>query len=147
MHSFTYAGNPIACAGASAVLKYIVDKDLISRSEKTGKIFLEKLKDGLGDLEIVSDIRGIGLLIGIEFSKDKERGEPFESDFNVCGKVTKYCFEHNLIVASGISGTVDGIKGDALQLSPPFVIEEEEDMDFAVATLRDAILDVINSIK
>jgi 4-aminobutyrate aminotransferase-like enzyme len=52
-----------------------------------------------------------------------------------------------LIVASGISGTVDGIKGDALQLSPPFVIEEEEDMDFAVATLRDAILDVINSIK
>ena len=146
MHSFTYAGNPIACAGGSAVLKYIVDKDLISRSEKMGKIFLEKLKDGLGDLEIVSDVRGIGLLIGIEFAKDKETKEPFESDFNVCGKITKYCFDHNLIVASGISGTVDGIKGDALQLSPPFVIEEK-DMDFAVATLRDAILDVINSIK
>lgn len=145
VHSFTFSGNPVACASASAVLDYIKKYDLVNRSAEMGAVFLEKLKT-LSDLPCVGDVRGIGMMYGIEFVKDKATKEPFSPALGFCAKVTKYCFDHGLLVTSGVPGTVDGHVGEAMQIAPPFIITEEQ-MDFAVATLREAIEAVMAEIS
>ncbi len=134
-HSFTFSGNPIACAGAEAVLDYVLENDLVERSRKMGEIFLEKLQ-ALNKYSVVGDIRGIGLLLGVEFVKDKQSKEPL--NYNFSAEVSQYCFSRGLIITGGVSGSSDGIYGDALQIAPPFIITEEE-MDQVVAVLQDAI--------
>lgn len=138
MHSFTYAGNPVTCAGASAVLKYLVDNNLIKASAVKGEFFLKTLKEKIGDLPIVGDIRGKGLLLGVEFVKDRKTKEPFDAKEGVCAKIAEFCFAKGLMVVSGIPGSNDGITGDAMQISPPFVIEEKE-MAEAAEILQAAI--------
>lgn len=146
VHSYTFGSNPLACAGASAVLKYIKDQELVERSAKMGKVFLQKLKSSLGDMPMVGDIRGIGMLIAIEFVKDKDTREPFDPSLQVCQRITDYCFKHNVIVLSGLVGTADGVCGEAMQISPPFTITET-DMEMVVNTLRDGINEVYRSVK
>lgn len=134
-HSFTFSGNPIACAGAEAVLDYICEKDLVTRSRKMGELFLEKLQC-LKKYPVVGDIRGIGLLLGVEFVKEKETKEPL--DFNFSAEIAKYCFQQGLMITGGVTGSADGIAGDALQIAPPFIITEEE-IDLVVGKLQEAI--------
>lgn len=136
-HSFTYAGNPLVCATASAVLQYIQDHQLVARSAAMGKLFLEKLKT-LEEFPIVGEVRGLGLMLGVELVKDKETKEPFPASMAVSDRIVKYCFERGLIITSGVPGSADGINGEALQIAPPFIITEEQ-MDEAVSILRDAI--------
>ncbi|OUO79672.1 aspartate aminotransferase family protein [Blautia sp. An249] len=135
-HSFTFSGNPLACAGAKEVLDYIEKKQLIEKCRKMGNLFLEKLQI-LKKYPVVGDIRGIGLLLGVEFVRNNKGKEPI-TNFNFSEKVVKYCFEKGVILTSGVSGSADGIVGDALQIAPPFIIEEEE-IDFVVALLEEAI--------
>lgn len=134
-HSFTFSGNPIACAGAEAVLDYILENGLVEKSQKMGEIFLEKLQV-LNKYPVVGDIRGLGLLLGVEFVKNKETKEPL--DFNFSAEISKYCFQHGIMITGGVSGSADGILGDALQIAPPFIISEEE-IDTVVAMLEEAI--------
>lgn len=138
MHSFTYAGNPMVCAGASAVLKYLTDNKLIEASAKKGEFFLKLLKEELGDHPNVGDIRGKGLLIGIEYVKDKNTKEPFPVTDKVSARIAGYCFEHGVLVVSALPGTADGVTGDGTQISPPFVINETE-MKTVAQTLRGAV--------
>lgn len=137
VHSFTFSGNPLACAGASAVLDYIEKHDLINRSAEMGALLLEKFKT-LEDLPCVGEVRGLGMLYGIEFVKDKATKEPFPAETSFCAKVAAYCFKHGLMISAGVLGTVDGHVGEAMQIAPPFIITEEQ-MDFAVSVLREAI--------
>ena len=69
-HSYTFAGMPIATAGANAVVKYIIENDVVGMSAKNGEALLKKLKDALGDIPAVGDIRGIGMLAGDELVSD-----------------------------------------------------------------------------
>ncbi|MBR5468025.1 MAG: aspartate aminotransferase family protein [Firmicutes bacterium] len=134
-HAFTFSGTPLACAGAEAVLDYIVDNDLVKRSYDMGEIFLEKLK-ALYKYPVVGDVRGLGLMLGIEFVQDKETKAPFE--FNFSGEVSKYCFDNGVMVTGGVPGSADGQIGDAMQIAPPFIITEE-DMDIVVDMLAKGI--------
>lgn len=137
-HSFTFAGNPLACATASAVLAYMKENRLVERSEKMGKLFLDKLK-GLADLPMVGDVRGIGMMIAIEFVRDKAMHEPYPAGSKISGRIASRCFDHGVIVTAGVEGAADGICGDAMQIAPPFIIEEA-DMDLVVETVKNAIL-------
>ena len=138
-HSYTFAGMPISCAGANAVVKYITDNGIIEKAAASGELLLAKLRAALLDLDAVGDVRGKGLLIGVELVADKATKKPFDPARNFAGRVSAYCMEHGLLVLSGVTGTADGIEGEALQISPPLTISEEE-MDFAVAVLREAII-------
>lgn len=122
-HSFTFSGNPMACAGAEAVLDYILDNGLIERSRTMGEIFLERMQL-LKKYPVVGDIRGTGLLLGVEFVKDVKTKEPL--DFNFSMELSQYCFQHGIMITGGVTGSADGISGDALQIAPPFIISEEE---------------------
>ena len=146
MHSFTFAGNPMVCAGASAVLSYTVEPNLVQRAAVEGEIFLQKLKKALAELDIVGDIRGIGMLLGIELVRDQKTKEPFTPALNVSGFVGNYCFEHGLLIASGVIGTADGISGEALQISPTLILTEEE-MDFAAKILKEALTEATRRFR
>ncbi|MGI5963529.1 MAG: aspartate aminotransferase family protein [Lawsonibacter sp.] len=140
-HSYTFAGMPIACAGANAVLKYIIENNIIQKAEENGKLLLKKLQDKLGNIPAVGDIRGKGMLLGVELVADRETKKPFDPKENISGKIASYCLEHGVIVLSGVVGTADGVAGEALQISPPLTITPEE-MDFAVDVLRESIVHV-----
>lgn len=146
VHSFTFSGMPIVCAGANAVLKYTQDNDLVNRAATMGEVFLNKLKEALLDLPMVGDIRGAGFLIGVELVENKKTRKPYSPSDNVSGRIAEYCFENGLILLSGVTGTADGIEGEALQISPPLTIEESE-MDKAAEILKEAIINVYESIS
>ena len=124
-----------ACAGAEAVLDYIKEHELVERSRRMGALLLEKLKV-LEKYSVVGNIRGIGLLLGIEFVKNKETKEPL--DFNFSAEIGKYCFPRGLMLSAGVTGAADGVVGDALQLAPPLIISEEE-IDIVISMLDEAI--------
>lgn len=138
--SFTFAGNPLACSVGVAVLDYIKENDLIYRSEKMGKIFKQKLKT-LEEIPIVGDIRGEGLLLGIEFVKNKETKEPFPAEEKIAQKIVEEAFDRGVLIIPGVQGTKDSVNGDHIQITPPYIITEEE-IDIVVNNLRDSILAV-----
>jgi len=75
-HGSTYAGNPVACAAGLAVLETIRDEDLVANAAARG----EELRAGLGRIaaedDRIGDIRGLGLMVGVEFTRDRSTGEP-----------------------------------------------------------------------
>ena len=138
-HSFTFSGNPLACAGAEAVLDYLLENGLIERSREMGEVFWKKLQP-LKKYPVVGDIRGIGLLLGVEFVKDLKTKEPL--DFNFSAEISQYCFQHGIMITGGVTGSADGISGDALQIAPPFIISEEE-ISQVTAMLAEAIEEIM----
>lgn len=144
-HSFTFSGTPLVCAAGLAVVEYLEKNNLVQRSAEKGKVFLDKLSK-LTDLPMVGDVRGIGMLLGVELVKDKETKEPYEPSKNVSGLIASYCRENGVLIVAGVPGSSDGISGDQLQLSPPFIINEEE-MDLTVDVLRRAIESVYDRVK
>ena len=74
--------------------------------------------------------------MGVEFVKDKETKEPL--DFNFSAEIASYCFDKGIIITGGVQGSADGVNGDALQIAPPFIINEEE-IDVIVKTVEEAI--------
>lgn len=119
---YTYAGNPLSCAIGLAVLNYSQKHGLVENVAKQGAYFFEQAQR-LKNLPGVGDIRGKGLLMGIELVRDKERKTPFDRSMKVAETITGKAFEAGLILLSG-SGTADGVSGEHLVLSPPFIIEK-----------------------
>jgi hypothetical protein len=92
-------------------------------------------------LKVVGDVRGIGLLWGIEFVVDKASKLPFAPDLNFAGRVGKAAANRGLLVYP-VQGCVDGISGDHLLLAPPAIITEEQ-VAWAVQQLSAAVEDAM----
>jgi len=121
---YTFSGNPLSCAVGLAVLSYIEKHGLVEQAKCLGKYLFERFSR-LKELPMVGDIRGKGLLLGIELVNDKEKRTPFERSRKIAESITRRAFERGLILMSG-SGTADGVSGDHIVISPPFIIEEEQ---------------------
>ena len=91
----------------------------------------------------VGDIRGLGLLLGVEFVKDKATREPFPKEQNIAEKIRQACLEENALIYP-TQGCVDGSRGDHVLLAPPFTISTEECALIASA-LRSAVAKVFSS--
>lgn len=124
VHGHTYGSHPVACAVGVAVLDYIEKHGLVERSATLGRYLLEQLED-LRDHPSVGDVRGLGLFAGIEFVKDKESKEPFPPDVGFAQRVLERCFGNGLLVYPG-TGSVDGVRGDHIQVAPPFVVTKPQ---------------------
>jgi adenosylmethionine-8-amino-7-oxononanoate aminotransferase len=98
---------------------------------------LERSLSGLLDLKTVGDVRGIGLLQGVEFVSDKQSKKPFAPGLNFAGKVGAAALKRGLLVYP-MQGCVDGTSGDHLLIAPPAVIPPEQ-IDWAVEQLRQSI--------
>lgn len=124
MHGFTYQAHPVCTAAGNAVLDYLESRKLFDRVAPAGK----NLRDALSSLlshRHVGDVRGLGLLLGVEFVKDKSTREPFPKSENIAEKIRQACLEENVLTYP-TQGCVDGLRGDHILLAPPFTISPEE---------------------
>lgn len=119
-HGHTYGSHPVACAVGAAVLDYIEKHKLVQRSAELGAYLLKKLEE-LHDHPSVGDVRGLGLFAGVEFVKEKKTKEPFGPEARFTQRVLDRCFGNGLLVYPG-TGSVDGVRGDHIQVAPPFVV-------------------------
>lgn len=124
-HGHTYMGHPLAAAAGVAVINYIKKHDLVEKSAKMGDELMARLREHLGDHPHVGDIRGKGMLIGVEFVADRETKEPFEPEWGFKRLVGEAAFKLGLIIYP-MSGTIDGRRGDHVLLAPPFIITKAQ---------------------
>jgi adenosylmethionine-8-amino-7-oxononanoate aminotransferase len=123
-HGFTYQAHPVATAAGNAVLDYLEAHKLFGRVAPMSEILHGALKTLLAHKH-VGEIRGLGLLFGIEFVRDKAKREPFPAKDNVGERIRQAAFDENVLVYP-TQGCVDGERGDQVLLAPPFVITEQE---------------------
>ncbi|WP_342431351.1 aspartate aminotransferase family protein [Neobacillus sp. FSL H8-0543] len=137
-HVNTFGGNPAACALALKNIEIMESENLYDRSRDLGKQALTDLTNLLKDHPYVGDVRGKGLLIGIELVKDKETKEPL--DVAPVNQVIASCKQKGLIIGKN-GATVAGFN-NVLALSPPLNIKEE-DLQFVIKTLTDSLKEII----
>jgi 4-aminobutyrate aminotransferase-like enzyme len=117
--SFTFAHFPVSFAAACATLEVIEEEKLLDRARKMGVYFTSRLKDLQDNYEIIGDIRGPGLMIGIELVKDRKTKEPANN------------ITHNIVKESVADGVIFGESkfkglGNVLKIKPPLVITESQ---------------------
>ena len=144
MHGHTYLGHPLACSAALAVQKVIKDENLLTAVAVNGARLMDGLKQGLGQHPNVGDIRGRGLLIGLEFVKNRETKAPFEPSWKLNQRVKQEAKERGVMVYP-MPGTIDGILGDHIVLAPPFNTSAS-DIDAIVSAVTDSIPSAIAGI-
>jgi adenosylmethionine-8-amino-7-oxononanoate aminotransferase len=133
---FTHAGHLFAARVATAVLDYTVRNNLIQNSAEMGAYLLEGLKSLL-DFRIVGDVRGQGLMCGVELVKDKRTKEPFAGEDKVAELVVEAAMQRGLIVYPG-HGNVNGDSGDHLLIGPPLTIRRPQ-VEEMVNLLRESL--------
>lgn len=136
-HGHTYLGHPVAAAAGLAVVRKILDQNLVQRSATQGKTLAAALHTRFGQHPHVGDIRGRGLFQGIELVADRETKAPFDPARGLAGKIKAAAFEAGLICYP-MPGTRDGRIGDHVLLAPPFIIADDQ-IDELVSKLGDAI--------
>ncbi|MEH7307725.1 aspartate aminotransferase family protein [Neobacillus drentensis] len=125
MSGHTLSANPQACAAALAVLQYLEENNIIQEVENKGiylRAQLEKLK---AYFSFIGDVRGKGLLLGIEFVQDVSTKSPFQRNAHVTQKMVDIAKEKGLLVYPAGAG-LDGIHGDSIIISPPLTITKKE---------------------
>jgi 4-aminobutyrate--pyruvate transaminase len=135
-HGFTYAGHPVAAAVALEVQKIYAEMDIVARAKRLGPV----LQTTLGRLQshpLVGDVRGIGLILGMELMRNGEKRIAFDSALKVGGRVDAAATRHGLIVR---------VVGDRLVFAPPLVIEAHEIEEIG-QRLQRALDDVAGDLK
>jgi adenosylmethionine-8-amino-7-oxononanoate aminotransferase len=141
LHGFTYNSHPISLAAGRAVLRFLQERQLVQEadSERPGSTaaVLRHALEGLRDAKSIGDVRGIGLLWGVEFVADKATKQPFVPEHNFAGRVAQAAAERGLLVYP-MQGCMDGVAGDHVLIAPPAITTEEQ-ITWAVKNLRQAI--------
>ena len=143
VNGVTFSGHPVACATAISVLNYMEKNNLVNRASEMGEYLITKLFSQL-DFPMIGQIRGKGLLIGIELVSDKISRESFNPALGVAKKIVAAAFKKGLLLQGG-SGCADGIRGDHILICPPFTISKAE-ADQIIKILFDVCQEVQNAI-
>ncbi|HZG73222.1 MAG TPA: aminotransferase class III-fold pyridoxal phosphate-dependent enzyme, partial [Chondromyces sp.] len=133
-HVNTFGGSAAACAVALKNIEIMERENLFNRSREMGEYVMNELQLQLQNHPYVGNVRGKGLLIGIELVKDKATKEPLEAQY--VNKVIEICKQKGLIIGKN-GATVAGYN-NVLTLSPPLNIPKE-DLSFMIQTLTEAL--------
>jgi hypothetical protein len=125
VHGFTFSHSPVGAAVAREVLGIIDSEGLVEASEAKGARLLGLLGERLAGHPYVGDIRGRGLLLGLELVADRETRAPFARSVRLAESVAGAAMDAGILVYTG-TGNADGVDGDLVILGPPFVITEDE---------------------
>jgi adenosylmethionine-8-amino-7-oxononanoate aminotransferase len=125
VHGFTYSHQPVAAAVAREVLRILEAEDLVAASAVKGERLKALLSTRLAEHAVVGDIRGRGLLVGVELVRDRTTKAPFPRSAKPVETVVRVARERGLLLYSG-TGNANGIDGDVVLLGPPFVVTDEE---------------------
>ncbi|KAK5267126.1 hypothetical protein LTR99_005913 [Exophiala xenobiotica] len=123
-HSQTYQGHPVACAAANAVQQIIREENLLENVRVMGAKLGESLRERLGGHKNVGDIRGRGLLWGLEFVQSKSTKQPFPPSDQIAARIHNTGFKQRDFAISLLpgAGVVDGHNGDVIVLAPAYNI-------------------------
>ena len=125
VHGFTYSHHVVGSAVAAEVLRILEDERLVEASATKGDRLKALLDERLGGHPNVGEIRGRGLLLGVELVADRETREPFPRAERLTERVLHAAREAGVLLYSG-TGLADGTNGDAIVLGPPFVVTDVE---------------------
>jgi len=135
-HGFTYQAHPIATAAGNAVLDYIGSHNLFDRVQPAAEILRTELS-AVQSHPHIGEIRGLGLLLGVDFVKNKATRQPFPKGDNIAERIRQAALAENVLTYP-TQGCVDGVNGDHILLAPPFTISQPESAQIALA-LRSAL--------
>jgi 4-aminobutyrate---pyruvate transaminase len=135
-HGYTYAGHPVAAAVALEVQRIYAEIDIVGRARRLGPIFQSTL-GRLKSHPLVGDVRGVGLILGMELMRDGAKRIPFDAALTVGSRVDEAAKRHGLILR---------IVGDRLVFAPPLVIEAGEIEEIGVRLER-ALDDVAQDLE
>ncbi len=129
-HASTFGGNPLACAAALAVVDVIKGEKLLENAENQGKYIMRRLQNLKEECELVGDVRGKGLMIGIEIVEDKESKNP---GVEQAKEIMLRCWKRGVtIISCGVS---------TLRIVPPLTITREL-VDAGLEIIEDVIKEV-----
>jgi alanine-glyoxylate transaminase/(R)-3-amino-2-methylpropionate-pyruvate transaminase len=132
IHFNTYGGNPVSCAMGKAVLE-VIDRDgLQQNSLERGAQLMQGLNGLMEKHNIIGDVRGRGLMIGLEMVKDRQTKEAASAE---CAQVFERCKDLGLILGKG------GLYGNVLRIKPPMCINQA-DVEFMIQVLGQAFSEV-----
>jgi 4-aminobutyrate aminotransferase-like enzyme len=130
-HLSTFGGNPVSCAAALANIEFMQEENLAARATETGNYAMAKLKDMQKDNPLIGEVRGLGLMIGVELVKDK--------------KLTPATAEAEAIrdslLKQGVLVGVGGVFGNVVRFQPPLVITRQQ-IDRALEAFAGALSQV-----
>jgi adenosylmethionine-8-amino-7-oxononanoate aminotransferase len=124
MHGHTYAGNPLSAAIALAAVQEIIDQRLVDNAREVGTYMHERLHELKEKHPLIGDIRGRGLIAGVEFIQDREVRKPFPSNWYVALEATEIARNNGLLVYPRRS--IMGMMGDHVLVAPPLIINREQ---------------------
>jgi len=125
VHGFTYSHHPVGAAVAGEVLRILVEEDLVAASAAMGDRLRALLAERLGGHPNLGEIRGRGLLQGVELVADRDTRLPFPRTSRVTEGVIAAARAAGVLLYSG-TGNANGTDGDQLLLGPPFVVTDRE---------------------
>jgi adenosylmethionine-8-amino-7-oxononanoate aminotransferase len=123
-HGFTYQAHPVSTAAGNAVLDYLESHGLFARVAPAAESLRAALLP-LASYPNVGEIRGLGLLLGIEFIQDKITREPFPKEQNIAEKIRQAALPRNVLTYP-TPGCIDGLRGDHILLAPAFILSAGE---------------------
>ncbi len=124
-HATTVGGNPLCCAAALATLEVMENEHLVDKSAEKGSFAMKRLKELQNDFPLIGDVRGLGLMIGLDIVKNTETKEP---DALGAEKIRETCRQNGVLMGIG------GAYGNVIRFQPPLVITHDE-IDKAVNAL------------
>ncbi|MCX7830354.1 MAG: aminotransferase class III-fold pyridoxal phosphate-dependent enzyme, partial [Acidobacteria bacterium] len=133
-HASTFGGNPVALKACEATLN-LLEKELMKNAKEQGEYLLQGLKEAMNRHQVIGDVRGIGLMIGVEMIKDKTSKERFPE---LRDRIEVECFERGLLVL--------GCGANTIRLCPPLIIDREQS-EFALRTLEESITAAVEYLK
>jgi adenosylmethionine-8-amino-7-oxononanoate aminotransferase len=142
-HGHTNAFHPTTAAIGDAVLDVLRREELVANAASLGPRLSDRLED-LYDYEVVGDVRGLGLLHGVEFVADPETKTPLDPDVGLSEALFEAGLDHGLALAPS-GGHLKGQRGDLLTIAPPLTVTESE-LDELSSRLYAAVGDAIERV-
>jgi adenosylmethionine-8-amino-7-oxononanoate aminotransferase len=138
VHGFTYSHSPVGAAVAGEVLRILESENLVEASAVQGERLLALLRARLGDHANVGDVRGRGLLVGVELVADRATRRSFPRSARLIESVMTHARAGGVLLYHG-TGNEDGTNGDTILLGPPFVVTDAE-----LATIAEVVGEAVD---
>lgn len=124
MHGYTYAGNPLACSAGLAVVKEILEQDLMGAAARMGDMLKARLSELMARFPFIGDVRGKGLLLAFELVRNRETMEPLPRAWNAFLRLVDIAYAKKLIIYA--RRTRGGDEGDHFLICPPMILTENQ---------------------
>jgi adenosylmethionine-8-amino-7-oxononanoate aminotransferase len=135
VHGFTWSHHALGATVARATLRRVRDDGLVERSREVGAKLLQELRAELDAAQHIGDIRGAGMMIGVELVRDRASKEPFPRRDQITERIVAAARDDGLLLYSS-TGHVDGTDGDLVMLGPPFTLTDDDAAVLVERTVR-----------